>query len=654
MISAFGRTSHRVTATATPLIDETYDLKGLNLAFPDQVMPKGESPFTINSRMYAREDGETRVAIRTRKGSQLFSTAVGQTANVQNIATSVGDTPMSASLMDAQPFTPNVSGVLTQLDLSIKKIAAAGGHIIVEIYTNNAGMPGTILGQSSILASSITTSYAYVSAYFMDAPALVSGTQYWIRAYVQFNGTGTYYLNQTAATGALVSTNNGGTWAALGSSFRYRTYISTAGTVKGFTRRYPQNNVKRTLLAHGTSVYAIPDSPATPAAIDTGLSSSATHYRFEQINDLTIWVNGFNQARQYDGTTVTNVPGIGGTPSHIVAHQNRLFMVDPSDPTRVFFSELNDFTSWPSVNFFYVPDPKSADHIVGLAVFQDNLVIFTHNTKYIVFGADISSFTMKQAVGTKGAVSQEAIAVDRNYVYFIGDDKMLYRFNGVSDQLMSEKIEPELQAVQSTDNLRLHIYRNQVRIYYAHAPSTNVDHMLLYDIVYDQWFMDTGRLVVGSLEFTLDDNQLVEFSSVAGWVFYGEQNYSDLGKPIVFKYWTAYKAYTSGAAKDRIKRFRPVLRPSTTSFYMQIGRDIDFNNSPDMRPYLVSGGGATWGGGGKWGDGVTKWGGKKLIDNPSPMSGRGKHTQYRFEMIGVETRVEIYGYIVQYKAGKPK
>jgi len=80
---------------------------------------------------------------------------------------------------------------------------------------------------------------------------------------------------------------------------------------------------------------------------------------------------------------------------------------------------------------------------------------------------------------------------------------------------------------------------------------------------------------------------------------------------------------------------------------------MNFNNTPDMRPYTVAGGGATWGGGGKWGDG-SKYGSPKQLQARSAMSGRGEHIQYRFERKGVETPVELYGYIAQYKVGKQK
>jgi hypothetical protein len=135
-------------------------------------------------------------------------------------------------------------------------------------------------------------------------------------------------------------------------------------------------------------------------------------------------------------------------------------------------------------------------------------------------------------------------------------------------------------------------------------------------------------------------------------MFTGERNYSDAGKAIDYKYWTPYKKYGSGASKKRVKSFRPVVRVATANYTLSVGKDMDFDNSPDMRAFVVSGGGANWGAF-VWGDG-TKWGGRKLVQRKAGMSGRGNHIQYRFERSGVETPVELYGYISQLKEGKPK
>jgi hypothetical protein len=645
-----------IRATSKGLPDETYDLRGINLVTPDQLMTTGDSPYNLNSRMYARDEGQSRVAIRTRKGTVFLSTPIGEAANVQNVGTAIGELDFTITRALAQPFTPSVTKALTKVEIELRKDAGSTGHVLVHICMDDAGIPGTVIAESSISAVNLTTSFSYQVARFIDAPYLNNGTQYWIVVYIQDNGTGTYHLNQTADVGALdlQSTDEQLTWKVLGSSFHFKSYVATEGGIKGFTRRYPSDDVNRTVMAHLDKVYSV-DNAGTSTQIDTGLDSGPDYTRFENIDDKTIWVNGSNNPRWWDGTAVTDITGAPTAASHVIAHQNRLFFV--VDKVKVVFSDLYDFVTYPSVNFFYVPNPKSSDHITGWRVFQDNLIIFTHETKHKILGSDISTFTRQEAIGTKGAVSDEAIAVDRNYIYFMADDGMIYRYNGSTDELISDKMEPEFAAIQDKTKVRLTLYRNQLRVYYASSTSSINDRMALCDLSYSQkndfqWFIDTGRPLAGALELTQDNNELLEFSARVGQFFTAESMYSDMGKPIDWKYWTPYKTYGLGSAKKRIRSFRPVVRTSDAPYNLLVGKDLNFNNTPDMRTYSVNGGGATWGAF-VWGDG-TKWGRQALIQRRAGMSGRGEHIQYRFERKGVETPVELYGYIALIKMGRPK
>ena len=646
-------------AGSTTLLDETYDLRGLNLVLPDMIKPTGETPYATNFRMYAREQGESRVAIRTRKGSERITTAVGETLDAQNVASSTGDLSFSKDKIIAQPFTAGASGALSRLDFEIKKVAGTTGHILVQVCTDNGGIPGEVVAKSSILSSLVTTSYAYLSSYLMDLPGVINGTQYWALLYVQDNGSGLYYVNQTADAGALdlESTDGEETWHSIGSSFRFKSYIASNSGVKGYHRRYPSNGNKRTLMAAGGSLYEVQDN-GTVTEIDSTLDASSEYVRFAFVDDKSFYVNGINAPKQWDGSNVTNITGAPLGAKLVKIYQGRAFFL--VDKTRFVFSELYDFATYPSVNFFYVPDPKSNDGVTGAIPFHDNFLIFTHETKHQLIGSDISSFTRKEAEGTKGAVSDEAICADRSYCYFMSDDKQIYAWNGASDILLSDKIQTELSAIPDKTKVRLHLKDNQLRVYYPSATSSYNDRMVVLDISNSnfkngdfRWYLDTGRNVAGSLEWNQDDNNdLIEFSSKSPWMFRGEKTGSDLGKPIDFKYWTAYKTYGKGSAKKRVKKFRPLVRVTDADYTLSVGKDIDFADNPDMRAYVVSGGGAKFGSF-IWGDG-TIWGKKHFIDKPAGMSGRGNHIQYRFEREGVETPVELYGYIAQVKVGKPK
>lgn len=660
-----------VPQTASAAIDEFYGLRGLDFTTPDEEMASGDTPFTINSRMYARNDGESRVANRTRKGASHFSTPVGSTANVSNVGTVTGDLDFSTTKVIANPIKFSSGGAFTRLDTELKKINAATGHVIVEIYTDNGGIPGTLIAESSVYSSLITTSYQYLTTYFADAPLVNSTDSYWAVYYIQDNGSGSYYVHQTAAGAVLElsSTDGGQAWTAVNCGIHYKTYLSTSGGVLGYYVYYPSDSsLNKVLMAQKQALYGVTKATGALTTIDTGLSASATKYRFAQVDDLALYANGFDPLRFWNGTdspsNVLNVPITN--PDNVLAWQNRVFIYKG---TRVEFSDLGDMNSWPSVNFFYIPitTPKSPDHIAGWRVFQDNLCFWTHLTKYQVIGSEISNFTYKEVIGTKGAASDEGIVCDRNYAYFISDDKQIYRWNGISDELLSVKVESELRGMDDVTQVRLALYRNQLRVYYTKAGEGR---MLLLDIELSVpssgdwvWLMDTGHAMCGSSDMYLDkDDPLIEFSSLVGRVYYGETQGSDVGKALDWKYWTNYKTYGyrrrngqsfgGASTKKRIRRFRPIIRTEDADYTMSVGRDFDFNNTPDMRAYVVSGGGAKFGFF-KWGDG-THWGSQKQVMNLSSMSGRGNFIQYRFERKGVETPVELYGYVAQYKVGTPK
>lgn len=667
-----GMTAKRtVPQTAAAAIDEFYGLRGLDMTTPDEEMVLGDTPFTINSRMYARNDGESRVANRTRKGATHFSVPVGSAANVSNVATSIGDLDFSTVKVIANPMQFSSAGALTRLDTELKKIGQATGHVIVEIYTNSNGVPGDLIAESSVYGSLITTTYQYLTSYFIDAPTVNSTDTYWAVYYIQDNGSGSYYLNQTAAGAALelFSTDAGQVWSSINCGVHFKTYLSTPGGVKGFYAYYPDDTSKnKVLMAQGQALYGVTKSTGALTTVDSGLSASASKYRFAQVDDLALYANGFDPLRFWNGTdTPSNVLNVPTTnPDNVMAWQNRVFIYKG---TRVEFSELGDMNTWPSVNFFYIPitTPVSPDKITGWRVFQDNLCFWTHRTKYQVIGSNISNFTYKEVVGTKGAASDEGIVTDRNYAYFISDDKQLYRWNGISDELLSMKVESELQGMDDVTQVRLHLYRNQLRVYYT---KQGEGRMLLLDIELSTpsnadwvWLLDTGHPVCGSADMYLDkDDPLIEFSSLVGRVYYGEMQGSDVGKALDWKYWTNYKTYGyrrrngqsfgGASTKKRIRRFHPIIRTEDADYTMSVGRDFDFNDTPDMRAYIVAGGGAKFGAF-KWGDGTT-WGKKKQVMTLSPISGRGNFIQYRFERKGVETPVELYGYVAQYKIGTPK
>ncbi len=632
---------------------------------PDQVITDnerliGKVPIAYNSRMNARNtSGRARAPIESRDGIKYYFTPIGETVGTQQTSTTgASDITYGLNTWRAQSFDPSTTGHLTRLDINLKKNTSFDVSV-VEIREDNSGEPGeTILATSAAQNGDLPDTGAdYVTFRFPNAPYLENGTDYWIvlRTQEKFFSTETFYVTKTTSTsgtlmsGAATYPTNSFTptvvWSADTGSINFKTYISTAGRVKWAERREDTDGTKETLFVQGTTLYKVNDNDGTTTSLLTGLNSSATYYRSYQTNNITYIANGFDNLIKYDGSTATYVV-LGFKPDNVIGHKNRLFFTRKDDPNRVDFSNLfPDIETIDSVNFFYVPDPKNKDPITGWGLLQDQLVIFTYESKHMLAGNDLASFTLREATGTKGAVSQEAMAVDYNQIYFLGDDKRIYAFNGSVDYYISEPIQPELDYNTDPAETYLVLWERQLRVYYKYAGSPYHDRMALYYLVYKEWFIDTETYTCCPVNFNKDSgNPLVEFSSVVGTGYYAEQTPgAHLGAPIDWKYHTTYYKFESGLSKDRIKKFRPYFESPDIHTTVSVGKDVDYKNSPNTRDHLLKPDGARYDTGELY-DNDVLYATPKIIDKAVPMPGRGKLTQFRFEKKGAYTKVRLVGF----------
>lgn len=621
---------------------------GLNLVQPYTQLKDGVSPYFYNARLYARNSTDRRVAIGTRKGPGFYSIPIGEIISTsQTTVTGAADNSLTTTNWQGGVFVAGATGRLTKVDINVKNGTTPTQHLIVAIYSDSAGSPGTLLATSSILIQNITASYAYVTAKFVEAPTVVSGTSYWVVAYMQLGGGGNYlWSSTTAATTSKTSTNSGGSWNASTYALNLKPYISSGSSLLGGFRYTPSSGTNKTLLAHGTSVYSVADLTGVTTAVQTGLSASATNYYFDQSDDKTFWGNGYDAPKYWDGTTVASVGGSPPNAKFVIFHKNRLFLVDPLNPTKLVYSELGDYNTYLSTSFIFAPSPKSGDSITGWMVFQDNLIIFTRKTKYILFGDDPGNFVLRQSSGKKGAVNQDVIKADANYVYFLSDEGV-FRYNGSADELVSDSVQPDIDGMNDKTRASAVIQNNYYRLYYAGTGSTVSNLCLLWDTLNKFWLRDTNTYI--SKPFTTENNTLIEGSSLVGVLYYAEIAYSDLGKPIEFKYWTKY--FGDGLRKILLRRFIPSIRLQTQPYMLNIYIDIDQRNTIPLQYTLnAQASGTTWGAGTptNWGAGSPILWGSATVSNPQILRGTEAYWhQIRFEQTGVDTPVEILSYLLQ-------
>lgn len=289
------------------------DWRGLDTVHPYDVVKNNQTNFATDFRMYADDADSRQVSISTRKGSGAYLPSLSSVIDQQNIVTTgVADQAVGVlTNWKAMKYTAASTAPLTKVSLNIKKTTSSSGPIVVRVYTNNGGFPGTLIAESGILNGAVGTSYSYIDAHFIEAPQVTSGSIYWIVAFIQDDGTNTYsWSSNTSTSLALTSNTTGSTWATTAYSLNFKAYTCSTAKILGGARYAPTNSINKTVLAIGTTLYSADDNTGALTAILTGQNASATKYRFTYADNKLFWVNGFDSLTTWDGTLVSTNPNL--------------------------------------------------------------------------------------------------------------------------------------------------------------------------------------------------------------------------------------------------------------------------------------------------------------------------------------------------------
>lgn len=628
--------------------------KGLNTFQANDILPENMWRLSNNARIssYGRYS--------TRLGTDFYSVPAGETANVSQVSvTGAGDSAFGLNTWLAQKFTASASGRLTKIDLNLKNTALGTGPIIIEIRADNAGSPSsTALASSSITGSLVLSSYSYLSARFIEAPVITNASSYWIIAYLQDDALYSYnWSSTTNASLAKSSTTQGTDWTALGYDLNYKTYISTNSPALGHFRAYKSDGTKKTLLAHGTNLYTINDSTGALTSIKAGLTAAGL-YRFTMANGVTYYCNGQDGPRKWDFTTESANAGTTTVATNLILHKDQVFYLDKTNNTKIFFTDKTAYETFTATNFLYVPTPLSADPITAMEILNDNLVIWTRKTKWVLFGSDLTNFVLRKSTGLKGTYSQDQVKATRNHAYFISDVGV-FRFNGASDELISEPITDEFNAIADKTTITTAISNNRFYMFYTPSGGGFNSKCLVYNINYGSWeSIDLDTYIARCILWDggTDSNEFIQASNLVGALYYAEKTsntYNNLGKQLDFELSTKYEFFGSPASKKRVKRWYPRFAAQSNKFNIICAYDKDFNGTPTNILVDTVSAGSTWGSGYTWGSGKL-WGASTLVSPRLSVSGRAKYIQFRIKRKGVNTPVEFYGHSLLYFVQRPR
>lgn len=174
--------------------------------------------------------------------------AAAQPLDQQQLNSSGGGSPFTATTWVGQTFVPGVTGQLTRLDVSLFCFQCSGVNpdIVVDIRTTSGGVPnGTVLATTTLTGFS-TASSAFYSAVFTAPAMLTAGTTYAFTIHgVTARATGTYAASFSTLASAypngnrVGSPNAGQTWTILVSGvpgtardLTFRTFMKLAQQIE--------------------------------------------------------------------------------------------------------------------------------------------------------------------------------------------------------------------------------------------------------------------------------------------------------------------------------------------------------------------------------------------------------------------------------------
>jgi hypothetical protein len=620
------------------------DMQGLNSTDPYGVLPQEASPYLRNARMYLAET-QRQVAISTRRGERFYTVPIGEASVAkEDSATGQDEVVFAEGQLVAQQFSPDDDCRLTKLEVSIRRLSGAG-TVLVQVYSDDSGEPADLIATTSLAANEITENAATVTTRFIEAPALLASDDYWL----VFSCEGGEYGLQTTtnSTDALVSATAGVSWTAQSFSVNYDAFGSDEGGVKGLFRYNSSTGVKETYFAHGEDIYKVNDVDGTTTSVKDDLAVGATHYRFAKVLDDIYVVNGQDGLLKYDGTTFEPVDGAPSTPELIAYHKGRIFTKPVNEGNRIDYSNYFAMEEdvWDSTNFDYFDSPEKEDPITAMIPFQDRLIVFTTNDKYEWAGENVvADGVIRQSIGKRGAVSQEAVVTDDNYIYYVSNDGHLYRWNGSRDEQISRVIEADLDDIASIRDVRLTLYKDRILVWFQQSGQIAYNRNFVYETRYNQWFYDTDRYTNMGVVYTNENNELVQASSEVGALYYGDQTYSDLGKPIDFEYHTNYFDFGMPDNLKQVRRLYLQFRRTDWVGKITVATDKDFANDPTEQEINTSTGATTYGSGNIYGDGLIYASGEQYFRHRMTVPGQGTHYQVRVRKSGVETPVFFMGY----------
>lgn len=596
---------------------------GLNNRYAPNIVADNESPDCLNV-IYSELGG-----VQTRDGMKKFNTtAVGTFAGDGLFTIRFNDgTEEMNGWWNGSMFKLTGATTFTTVP-SAQSVFTAGTRVDMQMYQNLAffGNGGSI-------------------------PYKYNGTE--------FTRMGVYAPN----SGPTTASGTAGTSGPAGGDVQYKVSYVNSYVVEGDV-----GAATTTLTIASTATVSLTGLPVAPTSFGVAarklyrksVGSGGEYKLVTTISNNTATTYTDETIDASLGAVAPTDQGVPPNWQYAITHKERIFLVDPSQPQLLWYTELANPFVVKTTNFFRVSN-GDGERISGLGIHADNLSIGKDAGVWLVYmpSTDPTDWILVKSNSKYGMASHYAQADYSELRMFIGKrynvlagflalagvntqpDAVALTVTGIFAETQSDRIEPEVFSLATANMNRACAIEFKNKLWFS-VPGTNQTintRVFQFDFKRRDKSIIEGSWVpfeypVGFAAFTIYGGKLyAQSSSETGFVYQLDAGvYNDDGTAIESYSWTKeYQGFEDHTENQKDFRFANFIVETLGAYYMNLTYRVDSDAGQGTTKQLyLSSGGSLWGtliwGIGLWGGGQSR---KKYTVPLSPSSG--KWIQFKFD-----------------------
>lgn len=226
-------------------------------------------------------------------------------------------------------------------------------------------------------------------------------------------------------------------------------------------------------VVSGTSLYSV-DNAGTATSIGTIAGTSLVSMAADRTN--LVIANGTATGYVYDGSTLTAIADVDFQSADIVLYLDTYFVFHSTATNQFFISAAGDPTSYTATDF--ASKEGKPDDIVAMIASHRDLILFGSESTETYRNTGNPDFPFQRQNGTfqeRGAIGRLCPQEMDNTVFFLGDDRIVYRLDGyrpvrISHHAIEKWLDEQEKSV--LDNIKTMTISHQGHYWYVMNFST--------------------------------------------------------------------------------------------------------------------------------------------------------------------------------------